>query len=204
MHSHTVGPMADNSVPTPSNVSATAPRRREDLHGHMLTGASWKAISQTTLQVVQIATTAVLSRILGPHQFGLVGMVTVFSALIYYFSDLSFSAALVQRQTITEAHKLAAFWTSVVGGLTITLGAIALAPLVARFYNTPAVEPLFAVMALNLLILALGRTPDRAAAAQHAVPLARDQVDHLRAGRSGRRDHHGGARLRAMGDRRPR
>ena len=150
--------MADNSVPSPTEVSATAPGRREDLHGHMLTGASWKEISQTTLQVVQIVTTAVLSRILGPHQFGLVGMVTVFSALIYYFSDLSFSAALVQRQTITEAHKLAAFWTSVVGGLSITLGAIALAPLVARFYNTPAVEPLFAVMALNLLILALGRT----------------------------------------------
>ena len=89
--------MADNSVPSPTEVSATAPGRREDLHGHMLTGASWKAISQTTLQVVQIVTTAVLSRILGPHQFGLVGMVIVFSALIYYFSDLSFSAALVQR-----------------------------------------------------------------------------------------------------------
>lgn len=150
--------MADNSVPSPSNVSVTAPRRRGDLHGHMLTGASWKAISQTTLQVVQIATTAILSRILGPHQFGLVGMVTVFSALIFYFADLSFSAALVQRKVITEAHKLAAFWTSMVGGLTITVGAIALAPLVARFYNTPAVEPLFAVMALNLFILAVGRT----------------------------------------------
>ena len=148
--------MADPAAPSSS--AEQAARQGRGLHGNMVSGAAWKATSQTTLQVVQIVTTIVLSRILGPHQFGLVGMVTVFSALIFYFTDLSFSAALVQRAEITEAHKATAFWTSVAGGIFVTLIGIAISPLVANFYNTPAVEPLFAVMSLNMIVLALGKT----------------------------------------------
>ena len=194
--------MADPAAPSSSSAEQAA-RQGRGLHGNMVSGAAWKATSQTTLQVVQIVTTIVLSRILGPHQFGLVAMVTVFSSLIFYFTDLSFSAALVQRPEITEAHKATAFWTAVAGGTLVTLIGIAISPLVADFYNTPAVEPLFCGHVTESVRARARQDTDRSAPARHAVPGNGVAVDHRRHRRGHSRHHDGGARVRSMGSGRP-
>lgn len=146
------------STPQPPIDSTAGPGGRDGLRGAMLSGASWKALSQTTLQVLQILTTVILSRILGPREFGLVAMVTVFTALIFYFTDLAQSAALVQRPEITHAHCATAFWTNVVSGTTLMTAGILASGLVADFYHEPRVGPIFAVMSVNLLVLSLGKT----------------------------------------------
>lgn len=128
------------------------------LRRNVMSGAAWKGASQTSLQVVQIVTVAVLARLLSPSDFGVVGMVMVFASLVAYFTDLAFVAALVQRKEITHEHCATAFWTNVVAGITVTLVGIASAPLVARFFNEPRVEPLLQVMSLNFVVIALGKT----------------------------------------------
>jgi O-antigen/teichoic acid export membrane protein len=127
------------------------------LRGSVISGAMWKAASQITLQLLQLITIIVLSRLLGPVTFGLVGMVTVFASLLSYFTDMAFSAALVQRKELTHDHCVTAFWMNTGAGLALALTGVAIAPLVADFFNQPRVEPLFQVMSLNLFVAGLGR-----------------------------------------------
>jgi O-antigen/teichoic acid export membrane protein len=145
---------------------AQAPRSAEptDSHddgrltGHVLRGVGWKFGSQLLQQGTQIVVGVLLARLLTPDDYGLAGMVLVFSALINVFSDLSLGSALVQKREITDLDCTTAFWTSTAGGLLFTLVGIALSWPMSWFYNEPRVEPLFAVLSLSFVLTAMGTT----------------------------------------------
>jgi len=121
-------------------------------------GMGWKAFSQTTLLATQLLVTVLLARLLTTSDFGQAGMVLVFANFVYLFTDMALGSALVQRTTITAADCSTAFWTSFGGGVLLTVGGVAVSPLVGRFYNDPAVGVLFAGISLNFVIASLGRT----------------------------------------------
>ena len=50
-------------------------------------GTAWNAISQFGTQAVNFVTVVILARVLSPKDFGLVGMVTVFTFFLGYFTE---------------------------------------------------------------------------------------------------------------------
>lgn len=128
------------------------------LRGRVLRGLVWKGGSSLARQLMRIGVTVVLARLLSPHDYGVAGMVIVFSTLVEIFGDLALGAALVQRPELSDDDRSTAFWTSVGAGLAFTLLGIALAAPLAGFYGTPAVRPLFMVMSLSFVITAVGST----------------------------------------------
>src|SRR3954451_7700641 len=128
------------------------------LRGRVLRGLAWKSGSSLARQLLRIAVTVVLARLLSPHDYGVAGMVIVFATLVEIFGDLALGAALVQRPELTDDDRSTAFWVSVCAGAVFTLLGVALAGPLAGFYGTPAVKPLFMVMSLSFVITALGST----------------------------------------------
>jgi O-antigen/teichoic acid export membrane protein len=124
----------------------------------VLRGIGWKIASQVTLQVSRLAVGLVLARLLSPHDYGLAGMVLVFSTLVLVFSDLSLGAALVQRRTLTEEDRSTVFWTAAAAGAAFTVAGIAVSGPIAEFYGEPAVQPLFAALSLSFVVTALAAT----------------------------------------------
>ena len=59
--------------------------------------------SQALLQVSQIIVAVVLARLLAPHDYGVAGMVLVFSTLGLVYLELALGSALVQRADPTDA-----------------------------------------------------------------------------------------------------
>ena len=51
---------------------------------------------------LSIVATAILARLLTPHDYGLIGMVVVFTGFVAMFKDLGLSLATVQRAEITD------------------------------------------------------------------------------------------------------
>src|SRR4051812_20435380 len=126
--------------------------------GRVLRGLAWKGGSNLARQLLRLVVTAVLARLLTPHDYGVAGMVIVFAALVEIFGDLALGAALVQRSKFTDTDRSTAFWVSIAAGATFTVLGVALAGPLAAFYGTPQVRPLFMVMSLSFLITAVGST----------------------------------------------
>jgi O-antigen/teichoic acid export membrane protein len=115
-------------------------------------GIKWSLVSQIGRQVMQFVTTAVLARFLSPADFGLVGMATIVTGFISIFNDLGTSAAIIQRQQISDSLVSTLFWVNGIIGLLASLMLMVCAPFVASFYQEPRVTEVLRVLALTFII----------------------------------------------------
>ena len=124
----------------------------------MRSGVLWKGASQVTAQVSRMAMMVILARLLAPSDFGLAGLVLVFTVLFQMLADVGFTASLVQFEGLSESDRSTAFWT----GLGVAVGcfgvAVLLAPYVAGFYHEPRVRWMFVAVASGLVLGALSNT----------------------------------------------
>jgi len=107
----------------------------------------------------------VLARLLGPKEFGLVGMVTAFTGVLTLFRDFGLSSAAIQRATVTEDQLSTLFWINIVVGAALALVAVLLAPAIVAFYHEPRLLRVTMVLAAAFLFNAAG--------VQHGVLLQR-------------------------------
>lgn len=112
-----------------------------------IAGMFW-TLSGTGLQgLVQLLVLMVLGRLLTPSEFGIMGAATVVIALSQIVSQIGVGPAIIQRRELDPLHiRVAATLSFLLGSL---LGAIVFfgAPIIARFYRIPEVEPVLRVVA---------------------------------------------------------
>lgn len=122
-------------------------------------GAAWSLIGQLVTQGTRVVLLVVLARLLDPEQFGLVGMIAVFTGSAAIFVDAGFSAALVQRTNVTSQHIASAFWVSSGSGLALAVLLVAASPLIARLYGEPILIPLVIASAPTFVFSGIAATP---------------------------------------------
>ncbi|MGC2501827.1 MAG: lipopolysaccharide biosynthesis protein [Silvibacterium sp.] len=114
---------------------------------------------------LRLGSLMVLARLLGPKDFGLVGMVTAFTGVLTIFRDFGLSSAAVQRTTVTDEQISTLFWINMFVGVLLGIVVVAAAPAIAAFYHEPRVFGVTAILALGFLFNAAG--------IQHSVLLQR-------------------------------
>ena len=117
-----------------------------------MSGLGWSAASQALGQSLQFVITAILSRLLSPREFGLLGMIVVFTGFAANFSDLSLGASIIQKKDVSERHLDSVFWLNLVTGGLFTLVFVLAAPFVARFYGEPSLRLLTMGVAANFVL----------------------------------------------------
>jgi O-antigen/teichoic acid export membrane protein len=130
-----------------------------DLTRTVVGGAMWKGASHLVAEGSRVVVAIILARLLTPAEYGIAGMALVVTAFVGNFADPSLSSALIQRPTITERDRSTVFWTALALGMTLTLGGIALAGLVADFFGEPEVKDLFIVSSLCFVLSSLSVAP---------------------------------------------
>ena len=128
------------------------------MRGKVVRGLLWKGGSQFARQLLRIIVAVILARLLSPHDYGIAGMVIVFSALALIFSDLALGAALVQRDELTEEDRSTAFWTSLGAGVFFAVAGILLAGPIADLYGEPQVRWLFVALSFTFVLTSVGTT----------------------------------------------
>lgn len=94
-------------------------------------GVAWSAVRNWGGRAVNLVVFVVLARLLEVEAFGIVGLASVYVALIEVFVDQGFADALIQREELQPAHLDTAFWTSLglgvlfVGGTAWASGPVA-------------------------------------------------------------------------------
>jgi len=69
----------------------------KNLKQKTVSGLIWSFIETISGQGIQFIIGIILARLLTPHDFGLVGMLTVFIAISQSFVDSGFSQALIRK-----------------------------------------------------------------------------------------------------------
>lgn len=123
-----------------------------NLKSKVKNGLKWTFVDQILSQVIFLVFSIFLARILTPSIFGIVSMVTIFSNFAALFIDLGFSAALIQKKEITDAHYSSVFWLNVGIGFLMYLIFYVCAPLISLFYNQPELTLLIRVICLSFIV----------------------------------------------------
>ncbi|MFB6372326.1 MAG: lipopolysaccharide biosynthesis protein [Bradymonadaceae bacterium] len=125
------------------------------LKDDILGGVAWKSVARITGQTLSFLFSILLARLLTPEAFGLFGMILVFTGFAEKFGNLGFGAALIQRETIEEAHRSSVFWLNLGIGILLAGVIAASSPLIAGFFGAPKLVPLTIVVAFNFILYAL-------------------------------------------------
>lgn len=128
-------------------------------------GAAVTMAAQAGKFVLQFGSQVVLARLLLPADFGLIAMAAPLIAAALLLTDLGLSQATVQRHTINQSELSSLFWLNVAIGAVLAISTAIAAPLIARFYATPALFWVVIAMGSSLLLSSL--------AAQHLALLNR-------------------------------
>lgn len=100
-------------------------------------GLFWAGISSGVQQLFGILLGIYLARTLDAKDYGLIGMLAVFSGIAGTIINSGFSAALVNKKETTQKDYNAVFWFSVIVGLILYTILFFSAPFIAMFYNRP-------------------------------------------------------------------
>ncbi len=122
------------------------------LRHKMLSGLFWSAIERFGQQGIQFVIAIIIARILTPADFGLIGMLAIFIAIVQSFVDSGFGSALIQRQNATQTDFSTIFFFNIIVSGLFYFGLFFSAPLIAKFYNQSILIPITRVMALNVII----------------------------------------------------
>ena len=134
-------------------------------------GAGLSAVSRFGTQVLTIAATAVVARLVPPRAYGLMGMAGVVIGFAGLFRDLGTASAIVQRRDIDEGLLTSVFWLNIWMGVAVTGACWLAAPWAALFYREPAILGILRALSVAFLIMSL--------ASVHGALLSR----HLQFGR---------------------
>jgi len=137
----------------------------KDLKQKTIQGGFARLCAQAASFLLRLISLMILARLLGPKDFGLVGMVTAFTGVLSLFRDFGLSSAAIQRATVTDEQISTLFWINIMVGVLLGLLAVALAPVLAAFYHEPRLVAVTIVLALGFLFNAAG--------IQHSVLLQR-------------------------------
>lgn len=131
----------------------------------------WMTALRVSDRMLQLVMLVVLSRLLGPADFGLMGIALLSLAVFKQFSDLGVDQALIQRREDDISAFMNTAWVLEAGrGALIAVVAYLSAPYVAGFFSEPRALPVLQVLALAPLLTGL-RNP-------HIVYLRKDLQFH--------------------------
>jgi len=119
-------------------------------------GLFWGTINNGVTQVLNLVIGIVLGRILTPHDYGLVGMLTIFTAIAGNLQNFGFTNALVNMKEPKDNDYNAVFWFNILTSLALYTILFFSAPLIARYFHQPQLVALSRVVFLSFVCAAVG------------------------------------------------
>ena len=119
-------------------------------------GLFWGGFSNGIQQLIGLAFGILMMRILDANDYGLVGLLAIFTAIASTIINGGFSIALTNKQDANHQDYNAVFWLTFFVGLFLYIILFFAAPLIADFYNEPALTDLSRVIFISFFIAGLG------------------------------------------------
>ena len=121
----------------------------------LVRGSFWVTLSEVVVAGIDIARQVVAARVLEPEDFGLMGIVFLYIAVLDSLTKTGFDQALIQRVDDAESLLNVAWTWKVVRGFLLA-GALAVAaPYLAAWYELPILVPLTYISCVHVVLVGL-------------------------------------------------
>lgn len=115
-------------------------------------GLYWSATGSFANQGMNFVFSIILARLLAPNDYGIIGMLGVFICIVSVFIDSGFSASLIAKQDRTQKDFSTEFFFNIAVGIVAYAVLFTISPLVAKFYDIPALSSILKIIGLGVLI----------------------------------------------------
>ena len=123
-----------------------------DLKQKTKIGIIWNILEKIAVQGIGFVLNIILARLLTPHDYGTVGMLTIFLTFSNVFIDSGFSRALIQKQDRTEKDYSTVLIFNIAISIFIYIILFFASPAIAQFYKTPELLQLQRVFFLVIIL----------------------------------------------------
>lgn len=127
----------------------------DSLKNRTVSGIGWSAADAFLGQGVTFLVGLVLARILSPSEYGLIGIVTIFTTVLSGIVDSGFSNALIRKTDVSDEDYSTMFITNLAISILLYCLLFFSAPFIAAFFDRPALTGITRVMGLILIIQSL-------------------------------------------------
>ena len=100
-------------------------------------GLFWGAMNSGSTQILNILFGIFLARLLTPADYGIIGILTIFTLIAGNLQSSGFTQALVNIKQPTHNDYNSVFWFNVLVSLTMYVVLFFCAPLIADFFHQP-------------------------------------------------------------------
>lgn len=128
----------------------------ESLKEKTAKGLFWGAMNSGSTQVLNILFGIFLARLLSPADYGIIGILTIFTLIAGNLQSSGFTQALVNLKKPTDNDYNSVFWFNVLVSLTMYVVLFFCAPLIADFFHQPCLTSLSRFVFLSFFISSFG------------------------------------------------
>jgi len=118
----------------------------------------WSALSTIASGVLQVGSTVVLGRLIGPSEYGLLAMANVFIAFGGYLSQMGLGPALIQKPEIDAQDIRASFTLAFFLGMLLTIITILFSPMIGRYYRNQTIPAVVSWLGVTFFLSGLSLT----------------------------------------------
>jgi len=119
-------------------------------------GVFWNAFEMFGGKLIQIIITIILARILSPDDFGIIGLLVIFTELSKVILDSGFSQALIRKKDADQSDFTSVFYFNIVVGIVVYTILYFITPFISDFYKYPELTDIARVVFLSTLINSFG------------------------------------------------
>ena len=134
-------------------------RTEQTLKDKTARGILWGGLSNGMMQLLNAVFGVVIARILSREDYGLVGMLAIFSTIAASLQESGFVSALTNKRDATRHDYNSVFWFNISVSICIYLILWFCAPLIARFFNEPRLLWLARYAFIGFVVASLSIVP---------------------------------------------
>ena len=128
----------------------------EKLINKVAKGVAWSTAEKLCSMLLQMVVSIVVARQLAPEDFGVMAILTFFTAVALVLVDSGFSQILLRKKEPTNDDYKSVFLFNLAVSVLLYGACVALSPLLARYYNLEVIRDIAPVLFLLLPLNALG------------------------------------------------
>lgn len=115
-------------------------------------GVGWSAIDNVAQYAVSFVVSIVLARLLSPDDYGLIGIIAIFTAICTALVNSGFSTALIRKTDITNADYNTTFFVNLIISVLLYVVIFFCAPLIASFFSRDELISLTRVSSIGIIV----------------------------------------------------
>lgn len=128
---------------------------QQSLKDKTIKGTMWSAIDNVAQYGVAFVVSIILARLLSPDDYGLLGIIGIFTVVCNAIINGGFSSALIRKKDVSEKDYNTTFIVNLIASVILYTILFVSAPLIAKFFNREELVSLTRVSSLAMVIGAL-------------------------------------------------